>query len=364
MVKAVKVRLELLGRMYASLEKWNRTLLVKHLWNVASRKESLWVKWINVVKLKTRSVWDVAADKKDSWFWKCLLNLRDWVSKNIRYQIGDGITINVWNDTWNSDLKLSSFISKKEIFYAGFQDTTNLADVIDEYGWKWPNQWVVKYPVLQNLEVPALNTNPDKAIWVDKNGNAKKYATSIVWKDVRDDGNGVNWKNLVWYSHSIPKHAFILWLAVKQKLCTQDKLQKWYPNRQFECSLCKNEMDTHDHLFFKCDYAKMIWEKICKMAEIQDTGNSWEETVNKMSSYNNNRSVWVIIKKICLAATVYFIWHERNGRLFSNVNRSAEALFSIICDEIRAKLVSIKVRINSNVHKAEDVWNIKFDKQS
>ena len=123
-------------------------------------------------------------------------------------------------------------------------------------------------------------------------------------------------------------------------------------------------MDTHDHLFFKCDYAKMIWEKICKMAEIQDTGDSWEETVNKMNSYNNNRSVWVIIKKICLAATVYFIWHERNGRLFSNVNRSAEALFSIICDEIRAKLVSIKVRINSNVLKAEDVWNIKFDKQS
>ncbi|GKF09163.1 RNA-directed DNA polymerase, eukaryota, reverse transcriptase zinc-binding domain protein, partial [Tanacetum coccineum] len=37
------------GLGFKSLELWNKTLLVKHLWNVASRKESLWVKWINVV---------------------------------------------------------------------------------------------------------------------------------------------------------------------------------------------------------------------------------------------------------------------------------------------------------------------------
>ncbi|GKC71869.1 RNA-directed DNA polymerase, eukaryota, reverse transcriptase zinc-binding domain protein [Tanacetum coccineum] len=41
---------------FKSLELWNKTLLVKHLWNVASRKESLWDKWINVVKLKKMSV--------------------------------------------------------------------------------------------------------------------------------------------------------------------------------------------------------------------------------------------------------------------------------------------------------------------
>ncbi|GKE42877.1 RNA-directed DNA polymerase, eukaryota, reverse transcriptase zinc-binding domain protein, partial [Tanacetum coccineum] len=29
------------------LEMWNKTLLIKHLWNIAENKESLWVKWIN-----------------------------------------------------------------------------------------------------------------------------------------------------------------------------------------------------------------------------------------------------------------------------------------------------------------------------
>ena len=31
----------------------------------------------NVIKLKNRSVWDITVDNKDSWGWKCILNLRD-----------------------------------------------------------------------------------------------------------------------------------------------------------------------------------------------------------------------------------------------------------------------------------------------
>ena len=307
-----------------------------------------------MVKLTTRSVWDVAIDNKDSWFWKCLLNLLDWVGKHIRYQIGDGRTINVWHDKRTSDLQLSKFLSKKDIFYAGFQDSATLADVIDENGWKLPSQWADKYPLLQNLAVHVLNDQPDRAVWIDKNGNVKKYVTNTVWQDVREEGNGVNWKSLVWYSHCIPKHAFILWLVVKNKLCTQDKIQKWYPNRQYECSLCKSDIDSHDHLFFKCEYSKVVWEKMRKMADIQDNESSWEETVNKMSLYNNSKSIWEIIRKLCLGATIYFIWQERNGRLFSDNRRSAEALFSIISDEVRAKLVSITVKQNASVIKAEN----------
>ncbi|GJX49917.1 RNA-directed DNA polymerase, eukaryota, reverse transcriptase zinc-binding domain protein [Tanacetum coccineum] len=87
------------------------------------------VKWINVVKLKQRSVWDVEIDSKDSWGWKCLLNLRSWVGSHMRYKIGDGKSINMCHDKWNSE--------------------------------------------------------SDQAIWVDSNGNEKRFSTNNVWKDVR-----------------------------------------------------------------------------------------------------------------------------------------------------------------------------------
>lgn len=99
------------------METWNKTLLVKHLWNVASQKESMWVKWLNVIKLKKRFIWDIDIEKKDNCGWKCLLNLRSWVGDHIRYRIGDGKSINVWHDRWYTDTPLSNFfLSKKMCF--------------------------------------------------------------------------------------------------------------------------------------------------------------------------------------------------------------------------------------------------------
>ena len=70
-----------------------------------------------------------------------------------------------------------------------------------------------------------------------------------------------------------------------------------------------------------------------------------------------------MIKKLCLAATVYYIWQERNSRLFTGQKRSAEEMFKTICDEVKAKMVSIKVKQNSNATNAETIWNVKFDRK-
>ena len=140
-------------------------------------------------------------------------------------------------------------------------------------------------------------------------------------------------------------------------------MQKWYPNNTYECSLCKDGLDSHNHLFFECEYAKEIWEKLRSKAKIHDSVNTWEGIVNKMSSNGESRSVWEIIKKLCLAAAVYHIWQERNGRMFNGNNRTTGNLLDVICDDIRAKLVSIKVKQCANVVEAETRWNIKFGKK-
>ena len=161
----------------------------------------------------------------------------------------------------------------------------------------------------------------------------------------------------------MPKHTFILWLAVKQKLCTQDKLQRWYPNKVYECSLCGKEVDSHNHLFFKCEFAKLVWQSMCKMAKFQYMDITWDGIVDKLSNVTNGGGIWELIKKLCLDATVYYIWQERNSRIFNGQKRSAEDMVRIICDEIKAKMVTIKVKTNSNVLTAEAMCNIKFDRK-
>ncbi|GJZ47562.1 RNA-directed DNA polymerase, eukaryota, reverse transcriptase zinc-binding domain protein [Tanacetum coccineum] len=323
---------------------WNEMCyqLLKLMTKQEKAKKDLfkWDQQINVVKLKKRSVWDVTVDKTDSWGWKCLLSFREWIGGHIKHKIGDGKSISVWHDNWNNWVSLSIKISKKEIFYAGFKDQDTIQDVLNENGWKWPQSWLVKYPWLANIQNLRLNNNPDKAVWIDNNGTKRNFSTNIVWKDVRENSRK---------------------LAAKKKLCTQDKLVKWCLNKSFECSLCKKVPDSHDHLFFGCDYAQKFWKMVCNIANLKLKEEKWDKILEEISRGNDNRSICGVIRKLCLAAGVYFIWEARNLRLFNNHKRDEKELFNIMCEDLRDKIVLIKVKNSKNVLQAEAVWNVNCE---
>ncbi|VFQ83146.1 unnamed protein product [Cuscuta campestris] len=56
---------------------WNQALLSKNLWNIASNKETLWVQWVHSVYLDGNDFWTWSLGKKDSHFFKKLIDIRD-----------------------------------------------------------------------------------------------------------------------------------------------------------------------------------------------------------------------------------------------------------------------------------------------
>ncbi|GKD73083.1 RNA-directed DNA polymerase, eukaryota, reverse transcriptase zinc-binding domain protein, partial [Tanacetum coccineum] len=182
---------------------------------------------------------------------------------------------------------------------------------------------------------PTLSNSSDKPVWVDNNGNDRRFSTSIVWKDVIGDKG-------------------------KKRLCTQDRMANWYPSKVFECSLCKKESDSHDHLLFNCEYAQKVWKKVCTMAKMKFKVDTWANLVDELSSNQNSRNVWTIIRNLCLVAAVYYIWQERNLRLFQNSKREAYDIGDIMIEELKEKMVSIVVKNSNNVLLAESIWNVKF----
>ncbi|GJX97140.1 RNA-directed DNA polymerase, eukaryota, reverse transcriptase zinc-binding domain protein [Tanacetum coccineum] len=299
--------------------------------------------------------------KHDSWGWKSILDLRELVGKHMRYKIGNGKNVNVWHDRWNNDESPSKYISKKEIFYAGFSDNNNVADLIDTNGWQWPAKWKEKYRFLNNIPIPQLTSNPDTSVWISNDGKEGKFSTNRMWKDVRRMNNKVEWNDIVWHSNCIPRHNFVLWMAIQNKICTQDKLAKWYPNNTYCCSLCKKEGDTHDHLFLNCDYAMELWEKVKDKAKMCGFATNWKDIVIEISKWKSKRSVWGTIRKLCFAAAVYYLWQERNRRTFSNVERSSAELLKILEEEVRNRMLSITVKQSYAVQQAEEQWKVKVN---
>ncbi|KAJ8433496.1 hypothetical protein Cgig2_018030 [Carnegiea gigantea] len=67
---------------------------------------------------------------------------------------------------------------------------------------------------------------------------------------------------------NIPRHTFILWLMMNNRLSVNSKLAA-YTNISSTCPPCLQEIETQQHLFFECKQAKEVWGELTKWAGIK-----------------------------------------------------------------------------------------------
>ena len=68
------------GLGFMDLNAWNLALLAKALWNLQSKKDSLWVRWVNHVYMKDMPFWDYTPSKQDSQMVRYLSVIRDKIT--------------------------------------------------------------------------------------------------------------------------------------------------------------------------------------------------------------------------------------------------------------------------------------------
>ncbi|GKA11710.1 RNA-directed DNA polymerase, eukaryota, reverse transcriptase zinc-binding domain protein [Tanacetum coccineum] len=226
------------------------------------KKDTLWVKWINVEKLKGKDLWDVKIENNSSPMWRTILGIRNRIREHIWVEIGNGNSTSIWYDNWHPLGPLSNVVTKRDI-YDAMADKCTVKEAINRGNWNWPSDWAGKFPILNNYGVPNLKESKDDVTkWKDNNGKLVNFSVKHAWKDRTEEGLKVNWKNMVWYAKCIPTHAFVLWMAVQGRLLTQDEMIKWNPNLVLKCPLCDECCDSHNHLFFKCKYSELVWKKM------------------------------------------------------------------------------------------------------
>ena len=164
---------------------------------------------------------------------------------------------------------------------------------------------------------------------------------------------------MVWFSQNIPKYAFIVWLAI------QGKLRKWGSYDLMVCSLCSNEMDSHEHLFFKCKYSNEVWTKVLmKINEVQWADIDWKDLIEQFSNLKNSNNIASVVRRLCLATCVYMVWQERNNRIFREEVRNVEVLVQCICDVIKCRLSSLIVKKTRATIDVGKKWDVTFKIQT
>ena len=183
------------------------------------------------------------------------------------------------------------------------------------------------------------------------------YTNKSAWDLVRAHYPSVSWKHSVWFPGSIPKTAFILWLAIRGRLHTQDRLH--IPILDPHCLLCGNCLETHDHLFFACLASNSIWHSIQTFGGFTVPTLPWKDLIEWIAANWRGNSLPVQIKKISLAATIYNIWMERNNRLHSNSCKRTREIALTGIGMIREHLSLLRGVLDSPINgNQRHIWNL------
>ncbi|GJZ28089.1 RNA-directed DNA polymerase, eukaryota, reverse transcriptase zinc-binding domain protein [Tanacetum coccineum] len=189
------------------------------------KKDSLLVKWINIYKLKGKSVWEVEHDQINSWGWKNILELRNEIKEHMR-KVGNVCQISVWFDKWSDFGVLFSHLSYRALYNARLAHDCTLRDMIGVNGWNWHVERYELFPQICKLRLPILDPdNNDNLIWRTNKGHEVKFTVKQAYLDLTSDYLIAKWYKLSWFTQCTPKHNFIMWMAIQEKLLTQDKIK-------------------------------------------------------------------------------------------------------------------------------------------
>ncbi|GJW21777.1 putative gag-pol polyprotein [Tanacetum coccineum] len=311
------------------LDDFNIALMATHVWCILINKESLWVQWIHSYKLRGRSFWDVPCMGDISWGWRKLLQIRTRIRPFIWHKINNGRSTSMWFDRWADFCPLRDMLTVRNIVRSGFSLSNTGSDLISNGSWRWPHDWSSRFPNVVNIPVLDINNELDDLIvWRNVHGVFHRFTVAGAWDSLRLRADIVDWYHVVWFPHCIPRHALHMWLVIKEKLKTQDRMRQWDvgPNidlNLLRCPLCELVPDSHSHLFFECSFASQVWFQIRAFTDMSSMPPRLVDVLafripSKGSSISN------VISRIVLAATTYCLWNERNSRLFKKKKSTAD----------------------------------------
>ncbi|CAI8604644.1 unnamed protein product [Vicia faba] len=134
-------------------------------------------------------------------------------------------------------------------------------------------------------------------------------------KMIIGDLESEHWAETVWARSNIPKHSFMYWMAIQDRLKTRSMLKKMGILDTEDCLLCGMHEENIRHLFFDCVYSRKCLEQVKNWL-------GWQANINNLPSASRwiNRAKITRFKKIIyaalLAGLVYNIWRCGNEVLW------------------------------------------------
>ncbi|XP_031248848.1 uncharacterized protein LOC116106632 [Pistacia vera] len=205
------------------IQDWNRAAILKHVWRLLTDRSFIWSSWARLVLLYGRSFWHIRVTSRASWAWRKILLSRVWCRGLIVTCIRDGRDIMLWRDHWLPQGPLCDLLPFRTLTSTGLPWDARVSDIIRDGLWDFPLGNTDLQHIWDSITMQPSASHPDHLVW--KGHPSGRFSIDLAWNVLRDkrDANSI--------------HHLLLFLG--------------------------SATETHDHLFFSCDFSSYVWREHC-----------------------------------------------------------------------------------------------------
>jgi ribonuclease HI len=314
------------GIGFKDLRAFNEALLAKQGWRLTTNPDSLVAKIFKAKYYPNSSFLSAKHTHNSSFSWQSIQKASWVLKKGCKWIIGDGKSIDIWRDRWIHPQFGSTMWTKQPANTI----LHRVCDLINNQNRCWNAQLIKHnfYPTEadQICSIPITNTDHDDIIsWQGtKDGvysvrsgyqaimewqhNSQNQSTSSNYED------NPKWKKL-WKLSVPPKQLHLIWRILNNAIPVKEKLHKRGIRCVPLCPHCNTSLETMDHIFLDCDWARKVWFTSPLTINLANSKlNHIHEWIDYMVTHTKEADLQII------STMLYSIWNARNEKEFNGKN--------------------------------------------
>ena len=252
------------GMGFKDLTAFNLAMLGKQGWKFQFQKECLVSKLFKARYFPRSDYLEAKLGHNPSFVWRSIYSARRVVRSGVRWKIGNGVNIPIFDAPWLADGGcISGEGQTVEVIQQAKLDSLINPDT-RSWNYNAINYYFDHGIVHRILRTPLFNqVEEDQLIWkAERNGHySVKSAYHLCMEEIGDISylhRSGCWSD-IWKLKAPPKVKNLIWRIWRGCLPTRDRLLDRGVNCTSMCSMCEGNYEDAIHVLFDCPKARNVW---------------------------------------------------------------------------------------------------------
>jgi hypothetical protein len=238
--------------------------------------------------------------------------------------LGNGLKLKFWTDRWLVNFSIADLAPNLFKFVKPKRRADTVAVALENHVWTTAMTGIPSVPAIAEFvelwdrlrEVQLTEGTADEVQW--RLTASGKYSARSAYQLFFMGREEVPAMRELWTSGAPLKHKLHMWLALKDRLWTADRLQERGLRHPAQCSLCCQEPETIEHLTVQCSFSRQVWFQLLAPYNLQHLAPSanstvafWWQTLAAAVPKSGRKELNTFVVLVARS-----LWLERNARVF------------------------------------------------